>query len=55
MISEKMVTIIKENADVLTQRCLKDLLSREETQGYRKLNKDILSERVFDVYNRLDS
>jgi hypothetical protein len=55
MISEKIVTLIKENADILTERVMKDLLTREETKGYRMLNKDILSERVFDVYNRLDS
>jgi hypothetical protein len=55
MISEKIVTLIKENAGVLTDRVMKDLLTREETKGYRTLNKDILSERVFDVYSRLDS
>ncbi len=55
MISEKMVTLIKENADELAKRLCKDLLSREETKSYRKLNEDIVYERVFDVYNRLDS
>jgi len=55
MISEKIVGMIKENADTLTNRLCKDLLSREETKGYRKLNKDIVYERVYDVYSRLDS
>lgn len=55
MISEKMVNLIKENASTLTDRVMKDILSREETRGYRNLNKEILAERVFDVFNRLDS
>jgi hypothetical protein len=55
MISEKIVTRIKENASVLTSRLIQDLLSREETRSYRKLDKDILSRRVFDVYSRLDA
>jgi hypothetical protein len=53
MISEKIIEIIREDADTLTNRLCKDLLSREETKGYRKLNKDIVYERVYDVYSRL--
>jgi hypothetical protein len=55
MISERMIAMIKENADELTKRLCKDLLSREETKSYRTLNEDLVYERVFDVYNRLDS
>ncbi|HPI93729.1 MAG TPA: hypothetical protein PLT09_02040 [Deltaproteobacteria bacterium] len=55
MISEKIVDMIKENADTLTNRLCKDLLSREETKGYRALDKDIVYERVYDVYSRLDN
>jgi len=55
MISEKLVALIMDNADELTQRLCKDLLNREETKGYKNLNKDIVYERVFDVYSRLDS
>ena len=55
MISEKMVAMIKDNAEELTKRLCKDLLSREETKSYRKLNKDLVCDRVFDVYSRLDS
>ena len=33
MISEKLIEMIKENADTLTNRLCKDLLSREETKG----------------------
>lgn len=55
MISEKIITLIKENAELLTNRLCKDVLSREETKNYRKLDKDLVFERVFDVYSRLDS
>ncbi|HOO37874.1 MAG TPA: hypothetical protein PKY89_07090 [Deltaproteobacteria bacterium] len=55
MISEAMISIIKDNADELTKRLCKDLLSREETKNYRKLNEDLVYERVYDVYSRLDS
>lgn len=55
MISETMISIIKDNADELTKRLCKDLLSREETRSYRNLDKDIVYERVYDVYSRLDS
>ncbi|HOM29861.1 MAG TPA: hypothetical protein PLS81_10450 [Deltaproteobacteria bacterium] len=55
MISEKIVQLIKDNADTLTNRLCKDLLTREETKGYRKLDRDIVYDRVYDVYSRLDS
>jgi len=55
MISEKMIAMIKDNADELTKRLCKDLLSREETKSYQKLNEELVHERVFDVYSRLDS
>jgi hypothetical protein len=55
MISEMIVTRIKENASILTTRLIQDLLSREETKSYRTLDKDTLARRVFDVYSRLDA
>jgi hypothetical protein len=55
MISEKIVTLIKENATELTNRLIKDMLSREETRSYRKLDRHTPHMRVFDVYNRLDA
>jgi hypothetical protein len=55
MISEKIVSRIKENASILTSRLIQDLLSREETRSYRNLDRDTLSRRVFDVYSRLDA
>lgn len=55
MVPEKMAQMIKENADELTKRLCKDLLSRQETRSYRNLNQDIVYERVYEVYSRLDS
>jgi hypothetical protein len=55
MISEKLVTLIKDNAKLLTGRLLEDLYSREETKNYRKLDRQTLYHRVFDVYDRLDA
>ncbi len=55
MISEKIVNLIKENATELTNRLIKDMLSREETKSYQTLDRHTLYMRVFDVYNRLDA
>lgn len=55
MVSDKMALLIKNKADELTKRLCKDLLSREETKGYRNMNQDIVYERVYEVYNKLDS
>ncbi len=51
----KLVKLIEDNQDELTRRSSKELLSREETQCYRSLPVDILSERIYDVYSRLIS
>jgi hypothetical protein len=55
MASDKLALMIKDNADELTKRLCKDLLSRRETRSYRGLNQDIVYERVYEVYNKLDS
>jgi hypothetical protein len=55
MISEKIVVSIKDHAQLLTNRLLEDLYSREETMSYRKLDRQTLYHRVFDVYSRLDA
>lgn len=54
MISGNLVDLIKENADELTRRLMKDLLSREETKSYRTFPENVTYDRVHDVYNRLD-
>lgn len=55
MIYYKLVKLIEDNADELTKRVCNDLLSREETEGYRGISKDIICERTSDVYRRLVS
>ncbi len=55
MVSDKMALMIKDNADELTKRLCRDLLSREETKSYRSLDQNIVYERVYEVYNKLDS
>ncbi len=55
MVSDKLALMIKDNADELTKRLCKDLFSRDETKSYHSLDQDIVYERVYDVYNKLDS
>ena len=55
MVYSKLVTLIEENAEELSNRLVKDLLSREETKGYRTLSEDLVKERVHDVYSKLGS
>lgn len=55
MIYSKLVKLIEDNQEELTRRASKELLSREETQCYRSLPVDLLSERIYDVYSRLIS
>jgi len=54
MVYSKLIQLIEDNAQELTKRLCKDLLSREETKNYRKLSEDIVCELVFDVYSKLD-
>jgi hypothetical protein len=51
----QLLDLIKDNANELTRRLCKDLLSMEETKGYRKFSYEVMYERVFDVYNKLSS
>ncbi len=55
MIPEKMVLLIKDNADEITKRLCKDLFSRQENGSYHLLNEDVVYERAYEVYNKLDS
>jgi hypothetical protein len=55
MIYLKLLKLIEDNADELSKRLVKDLLSREETKGYRTLSEDLVRERVRDVYSKLGS
>jgi hypothetical protein len=55
MIYMKILDIIKSNVNELSKRVVKDLLSREETKGYRNFTEEFLLERVNDVYGYLFS
>ncbi|HON38745.1 MAG: hypothetical protein ACOX3E_11945 [Desulfomonilia bacterium] len=55
MIYSRLIKLIEDNADELTNRVCKDLLTREETKSYRTLTQDLLRDRIYDVYSRLDS
>lgn len=55
MIYQKIVELIQVNADQLTKRLMRDILSREETKSYKTLPEKELYWRVYDVYSRLDS
>ncbi len=53
MIYTKLLKLIEDNANELSQRLCKDLLSKEETKGYRSLSEDEVFKRVHDVYSNL--
>jgi hypothetical protein len=55
MVYLSLLQLIEDNADELTRRMCKDLVSRDETKGYRILSDDKLYERVHDVYSKLGS
>ena len=55
MIYLKLIKLIEDNAEELSKRLVKDLLSRKETKGYRTLSEDLVRERVCDVYSNLGS
>ena len=48
-------TMIKDNGRKADKEVCRDLLSREETKSYRSLDQNIVYERVYEVYNKLDS
>ncbi|HHO76807.1 MAG TPA: hypothetical protein ENN05_10330 [Deltaproteobacteria bacterium] len=53
MISDNLLQLIQDNANELAERLCRDLLSKEETKGYRTLSEDQVFERVLDVYSNL--
>jgi len=53
MIYTKLLKLIEDNANELSRRLCKDLLSKEETKGYRSLSEDEVYKRVNDVYSNL--
>lgn len=55
MVYLRLLELIEDNAEELTNRMCQDLLSREETKGYRILSDERLRERINDVYSKLGS
>lgn len=53
MIYMKIMELIKTDADELTERVVKDLLSRGETEYHKKFSEEFLYERVSDIYRGL--
>lgn len=51
----QLLDLIRDNANELTRRLCRELLSREETKGYRKISPEVLYDRVFNVYSTLSS
>jgi hypothetical protein len=54
MASGKLVMLIQDNAVEITKRLCKDLLNRDEVRSYHRLNQDVVYERAYGVYSRLD-
>jgi hypothetical protein len=55
MIYQKLVDLIQNNSEMLANRFLEDVLSREETKSYNKLHKKEVYRRGYEVYSRLES
>ncbi len=55
MTSEKLVLLIQNNAHELTKRLCRDLLAREETKSYGGIREEVVYERAYEVYSRLDT
>lgn len=49
----QLLDLIRSNANELTRRACKEILSREETRTYRKISADLMYDRVHDVYSTL--
>jgi hypothetical protein len=55
MISKKLIRMIEQSSDELTQRLMKDLLKREETRHLRDIRQNRVYGQVYDVYSMLSS
>jgi len=53
MFDKKLVDLVERDAELITTRAMKELLTREETRHYRNLPEDRVYDRVYDVYKRL--
>jgi hypothetical protein len=53
MISTKLVKMIEEHAEQLTQELLKDVQTNPKTSAYQDVSIEKLQSRTFDVYKNL--
>jgi hypothetical protein len=53
VLSARLVRLIEEHADQLTQRVLDDVAANPRTPHYRELTSDEMRRRVYDVYHNL--
>ncbi len=53
MLYSKFIRLIEDNAEKLTQNWIKEVQNNPATPGYKKLSRDVLEKRIFDVYKRL--
>lgn len=53
MISAKLVKMIEEHAEQLTQEFLKDVRTNPKTSSYHDVSTDELHSRTYDVYKNL--
>jgi hypothetical protein len=53
MISAKLVKLIEENAEALTQEFLKDVQTNPKTGSYHDISTKELHNRTYDVYKNL--
>lgn len=53
MISAKLVKLIEENAEALTQEFLKDVQTNPKTSSYHDISTKELHNRTYDVYKNL--
>ena len=53
MLYLKIMEVLKTDAEPLSKRVVKDLLTRGETEYHKKYSEEIMYERVYDVYSNL--
>jgi hypothetical protein len=54
MIYLKIMELIKTDADELSRRVVRDVISRGETQYHKKFSDEFMYERVYDIYRGLN-
>jgi len=53
MLSARLVRMIEDHADELTQGLVRNLQSHPQTPSYRQLSRDNLHGRIYEVYRNL--